>query len=88
MVKQFAQISSKMDEDFKALLASKTDPRLDHIETIEEMLIRRDVVVLDTADHFEIFAKDKLSKVYSLDDFVRYLGVMTFSNSNYKSLRT
>ncbi|XP_065219746.1 glutamate receptor 2-like [Planococcus citri] len=71
MVKQFAQISSKMDEDFRALLASKTDPQLDHIETIEEMLKRKDVVVLDTADHFEIFAKDKLNKVYSLDDFVR-----------------
>ena len=68
---QFAQISSKMDEDFRAILASKVDSRADLVETIEQILNRRDVAVLDTADHFEIFAKDKLSQVYTLDDLVR-----------------
>lgn len=71
MVKQFVQISSKMDEDFKAILASKADPLIDHVETMDQMIKKRDLIILDTADHFEIFAKDKLSSVYSLDDFVR-----------------
>lgn len=76
-VKQFVQVVSMMDEEFKELLLRKTEKNADlyysddENQDIERMLQKRDIVILDTHDHFGVFAKEKASRTYFLDDTVR-----------------
>lgn len=72
VVKQFLQISNMMDDELKTVIHKKYIPSSgDHSENIRRLITKKDIVIFDPADHFEIAANESIMQTYTLNDAVR-----------------
>lgn len=72
VVKQFLQISNMMDDELKTVIHKKYTPSSgDLSEDIRRLITKKDIVIFDPSDHFEISAKESIVQTYTLNDVVR-----------------
>lgn len=73
VVKQFLQISNMMDDELKTVIHRKyTSSSGDLSEDIRRLITKKDIVIFDPSDHFEISANESIVQTYTLNDVVRY----------------